>query len=132
MSFLNTPTTFFWYGVLESMHGEGNAELLAYAKATIFDAATSAGREQCKAAEWLLQRPGLAGTKEYNAKAWHFATWFVLSGRAATITDGVPNETGALEISADGISVNRGKLPKTRAARKASRPNKSGGNWAPF
>lgn len=134
MTFLNIPHTFFWYGVLDQMHGEGEdaAAVMDYAKKTIFTAATSAGREQCKAADWLLKKPTPAKADEFNRRAWAFAYWFVLSGRAATITEGVPGELGALEIGADGITVNRAKLPRKRTARQATPPRSTGGDYSPF
>lgn len=134
MNFLNTPNVFFWYGVLEAMHADTpqGHECMEFAKETIFYLATSAGREQCKAAEWLCDSKNFLNTDEYYQRAWHFATWFVLSGRASMVSDYSPNAVGLLEVTPEGIQQKRASYANRRKARKPANNTERGSNYAPF
>lgn len=133
MKFLNTPLTFFWYGVLQNMHTNnelGDPELLEYAKATILNSAKASEKQKKNDASWILLRSDVVDSKEYCAKTWAFASWFVNSGRASLYFDGAPSQVGALQITADGIKVNASKMPKSKNTKRIGKADGNGNSWS--
>lgn len=133
MKFLNTPLTFFWYGVLQNMHTNndlGDPELLEYAKATILSAANVSEKQRKNDASWILLRSDAVDSKEYCQKTWSFASWFVNSGRASLYFDGAPSQVGALQITAEGIQVNSAKMPKSKNAKRIGKSDSNGKTWS--
>ena len=114
------PLVSFWFCVLREMHGaedhETRKQLFLFASETICSSRCGYTKSEMKKVDFVLFSPKEANTDEWKTMAWDLAWDFVHTGKADSITDGVPDVSTFYELGVNGVKVKKIAAKKAKPA----------------